>query len=304
MDHKFEDFLDVKKTEISIFANVEDNVPKSMPLEYWLLNTIKPQDDDLKQKILTYRETFDPEIKKSLPCCTISANFETRRSLDNIKQKNKLICLDVDRHTKSKKKTCNTCVDMLLVKEMFMEHPCTLYAGKSVSGDGIYAIIRIHDEEKLKEYFEFFRKSLSRIGVNIDESCKDYTRLRFYSYDPDAYFNPDALFYRLPKEKKEIKPKALEHISKSDAEKVEKIIEVLEKTSMDITQSYEDWVKIGAALYDGFGDLGNSYFHKISSFYADYDPKETETKWNQCKKMSKIKLSSLFYVANSYGVRY
>ena len=304
MDHKFEDFLDVKKTEISIFANVEDNVPKSMPLEYWLLNTIKPQDEDLKQKVLEYRETFDPEIKKSLPCCTISANFETRRSLDNIKQKNKLICLDVDRHTKSKKKTCNTCVDMLLVKEMFMEHPCTLYAGKSVSGDGIYAIIRIHDEEKLKEYFEFFRKSLSKIGVNIDESCKDYTRLRFYSYDPDAYFNPDALFYRLPKEKKEIKPKALEHISKSDAEKVEKIIEVLEKTSMDITQSYEDWIKIGAALYDGFGDLGNSYFHKISSFYADYDPKETETKWNQCKKMNKIKLSSLFYVANSYGVRY
>ena len=52
MDHKFEDFLDVKKTEISIFANVEDNVPKSMPLEYWLLNTIKPQDEDLKQKAL------------------------------------------------------------------------------------------------------------------------------------------------------------------------------------------------------------------------------------------------------------
>ena len=55
MDHKFEDFLDVKKTEISIFANVEDNVPKSMPLEYWLLNTIKPQDEDLKQKASVLR---------------------------------------------------------------------------------------------------------------------------------------------------------------------------------------------------------------------------------------------------------
>ena len=54
MEINFEDFVDVKKTEISIFSNVEDNVPKSMPLEYWLLNTIKPQDEDLKNKVKDY----------------------------------------------------------------------------------------------------------------------------------------------------------------------------------------------------------------------------------------------------------
>lgn len=300
----YEDLEQIKTTQISIFKGVEDNVPKDFELEAWLLNTINPIDENLKESVLKYRETFDPQIKKELPCCTISASFKDRRSLDNIVRKNKLICLDVDRHTKSKKKKCNLCVDMLLVKEMFMEHPCTLYVGKSVSGDGIYAIIRIYDEERLVEYFENFKESLSRIGVNIDESCKDYTRLRIYSYDPDAYFNPDALYYRLPKKKEEKKPVHGVHISKSDAEKVEKIIQVLESTSMDITQSYEDWVKIGAALYNGFGDSGITYFHKVSSFYSDYDPKETDRKWEQCKRMTKIKMNSFFYVADSYGVRY
>ena len=37
-------------TEISIFANVEDVVPKTMYLESWLANTIHPNDADLKEK--------------------------------------------------------------------------------------------------------------------------------------------------------------------------------------------------------------------------------------------------------------
>jgi hypothetical protein len=300
----FEDIENYQETPVSLFRNVEDNAPKEFTLERWLLNTINPVDQDLKEKVEQYRETYDKEIKKKLPCITISATFNGRRSLDNIVQKNKLICIDVDRHSKSKKKKCNLCVDMLLVKEMFMAHPCTLYCGKSVGDDGIYAIIRIEEEERLSEYFDYFRDSFARIGVNIDESCKDYTRLRIFSYDPEAYFNPKALLYRLPKKEPEKKPQRKEHISQTDAEKVEKIIAVLEQTSMDITQSYEDWIKIGAALNDGFGDMGRDYFHKISSFYSDYDYKETEKKWGQCQKMTKIKLAALFYVASSYGVRY
>ena len=300
----FEDLEEVKLTPISIFNGVEDNVPKDFDLEAWLLNTIKPLDESLKEKVLKYRETFDTDIKKSLPCCTISASFKERRSLDNIVVKNKLICLDIDRYTKSKKKKSNNFVDMLLVKEMFMEHPCTLYVGRSVSGDGMYVILRIYDEEALTEYFEYFRDSMQRLGLNIDESCKDYTRLRIYSYDPDAYFNPKAMYYRIPKKKEPTQAKAREYVSKNDHEKVVKIIEVLEQTGMDITQSYEDWVKVGAALYDGFGDSGEDYFQRISSFYSEYDPKITKQKWEQCRKMTKIKLSSFFYIANSYGVRY
>ena len=305
MEYSFEDFSDAsKQTNISIFTDVEDTSPKDMPLEFWLLNTINPQDEDLKAKVLKYRNTFDKSIKTSLPCATISASFDKKRSLDNIKKKNKLICIDVDRHTKSKKRKCNECVDMTLVKEMFAMHPCTYYCGLSVGGDGIYAIIRIEDENQLGKYFKMFEESLARIGINIDVSCKDYTRLRFYSYDPNAYFNPDALYYKAPKElvKKEVKTQ--NGYGLSDVEKVEKVISLIEEANMDITCNYDHWIKVGAALYEGFGDSGIDYFHRVSSNYPDYDAKETNKKWESCRRMNKIKLSAFFWVANEYGIRY
>lgn len=293
----------MNETEISMFYDVKDVIPKYYTLEAWLEQTINPP-VELEEAVLKYRETFDKKLKEDLPCCTISAAFNEKRSLDNIKHKNKLICIDIDRHTKSKKKKCNLCIDMLLVKEMFINHPCTVYCGYSVSGDGIYAILRIHNENELEKYFNLFKENLSRLGINIDDVCKDYTRLRFFSVDREAYYNPDALYYKAPEEKKERKPTPKEYISKTDTEKVEKIIEIINQTGIDITQSYEDWVKVAAALNDGFGDTGLQYFHQVSMNHPDYDPKETDKKYFNCSKMNKIKLAAFFYVANSYGVRY
>lgn len=286
-----------------MFRTVKDKIPEYYTLDDWLLQTINPP-PDLEKAIETYRRTFDKSIKEDLPCCTISAAFHTERNLNNIKHKNNFICLDIDRTTKAKKKRCNQCIDMLLVKEFFMNHPCTYYCGYSCGGDGVYVILRIHDENKLAEYFEYFRNQLSRIGINIDESCKDYTRLRFFSVDKEAYYNPDAKFYKL-EEKKEVKPSARHFgITKSDTDKVEKIIELINSTGMDITQSYDDWVKVGAALYDGFGDTGLTYFHQVSSNHPEYDPREVDKKYHSCSKMNKIKLAAFFYVASSYGLRY
>ena len=289
--------------KVSIFKHVKDNIPKEYDLDVWLQATINPN-PELEQAVEEYRKTHDKQLKNRLPCVTISASFHTERNLNNVIQQNNLICIDVDRYSKSKKKKCNMCVDMLLVKEMFMSHPSTLYTGYSCGGDGVYAIIKIADAQQLPKYFEHFRNNLSRIGINIDESCKDYTRLRFFSVDRQAYYNPDATVYKIAEPKPIQKPVAGFHISKTDIEKVEKIIEIIQHNGIDITGSYDDWVKIGAALADAFGDSGIDYFHAVSSQHPEYDYKETVNKFNSCKKLNRIKLSSFFYVADSYGIRY
>lgn len=289
-------------TEISIFKDVSDIEPKPFHLEKWLFQTRKPFKDVLSN-IENYRNTFDKKLKESLPCCTISASFDKVRNLGNIKKKNNVICIDIDRFTKSKRRKCNTCVDMQLVKEMFAEHPSTLYAGFSCSGDGVYAILRIFDSEKLDEYFEHFKEKFARIGLNIDESCKDYTRLRFFSVDEDSYFNPNAKMYKIPEKKKEEKKSETQSVL-DNRDKIEQLCQVIEKNVIDITSSYDDWIKIGAGLYNEFGDQGIEYFHRISKYHPDYSVKECERKFNQCRKMSGIKLNTLFYIASSYGVRY
>ena len=303
LDNILEEEKGNRLTEISLFSDVEDTKPKPFPLEFWLFQTLNPTDETEKQ-VDEYRETFNKEIKSKLPCCTISASFGNYRNLENIKKKNNLICIDIDRFTKSKRKKSNICVDMQLAKEMFMQHPSTLYTGFSCSGDGIYAILKIADAEDLEGYFEYFRDKFAMIGLNIDESCKDYTRLRFFSVDKEGYFNPNAKAYKKPEKEKEIKKNTNSKEYKDNAQKVEKVCDEIEKHRIDITGSYDDWIKIGAGLFSEFADNGITYFHRISKFHPEYSIKKTEEKWAKCRRMNKTSLSSLFYIANSYGIRY
>lgn len=307
--------------KVSYFSNVNDIIPKDYNLEEWLKMTINPP-KNLEEEVNLYRETFNEKHKKKLPCITVSASFSKYRNSDNIKQKNKLICIDVDRYSKNKKRKSNNCVDMLLVKEMFKEHPSTLYVGFSCGGDGVYAILMIDDENDLEGYFEHFLEKLANIGINIDISCKDYTRLRFFSVDKEAYYNPNAKYYKRKKvepeaakvsqtaeEKpetttrpKETRERAIERLSNWD--KVKKILEIIEAQMIDITSGYDDWVKIGGALYNEFGEDGRDAFHRVSKFHPSYKHSDCDTKYDQCKRLNKIKFNSFFYIASSYGIRY
>ena len=280
--------------KISIFENVISNVPHDYDLDDWLRHTIKPK-GRLKKSIDNYRNTFSKEDKKSLPCITVSARFTKWRKEENIVEKMPFICLDIDRKT-------NQCISMLLVKELFMNHPCCYYTGYSTSIDGVYAIMKITDPEKLDKYFEYFEGALKKIGINIDQSCKDYARLRFFSFDSEAYHNPKAKALNLPKPaaKKVYKNFTIT----TESEKVEKLINEINKFSLDITSNYEDWIKIAGALNSEFGENGRGYFHNISKHHANYDAKKCDKKYDSCKKMNKTSLGSLFKIASDYGARY
>jgi hypothetical protein len=305
--------------KISYFNQVNDNIPKDYDLDTWLKMTINPP-KNLEEEVEAYRNTMDKKLKQKLPCVTISASFNKIRNLENIKQKNKLICIDIDRFAKGKKAKSNNCIDMLLVKELFINHPSTLYTGFSCSGDGVYAILKIYDEEALDEYFELFQEKFANIGINIDNACKDYTRLRFFSVDKEAYYNPNAKAYR----KKENALQAKEPVEKAKESKVERIteprerilerldnwsktkiiVEEAERHLIDITSNYQDWIKLAAALHNEFGEDGRESFHRLSKIHPDYKYQDCDEKFNHCKKMNKVSINSLMYIADSYGIRY
>jgi hypothetical protein len=292
-----------KKVKISYYSKVSDNVPKNFELHKWLQQTINPP-KKLKEKVLRYRKHFNKADKESLPCVTISASFKGVRNLKNIKAKNQYIVLDIDRLSKAKNKPSNTCIDMNKVKAYLSLHPATLYCGFSVSLDGVYCVMKTVKGVSLKKYFNYLKKQLALNGIFIDESCKDYTRLRFFSYDKDAYYNRKAKVLQIPKKVK-IKPQTTQgSITKNDREKVELVVSLIESHSMDITSSYEDWVKVAGALYNAFGEEGRLIFHRISKFHPDYKSKKTDSKFNGCRNMNKVSLSTFFYVASSYGIRY
>jgi hypothetical protein len=286
---------------ISVFKNAADNVPKDYDLDDWLELIIKPS-KRLLSLVETYRNTFNDEDKRKLPGATISANFKDKRNLNNINQKLPFICIDIDRYSKKKNKASNDCVDMLLVKELFMSHPSCYFAGYSLSGSNIFAIIKLSDPDKLDQYFELLKNKLQLRGINIDESCKDYSRLRFFSYDSEAYYNKKAVPLSLPV-KKVYKPQ-VQSYSSTDDDKVIKLIEVIKTNTIDITGVYEDWIKIAGALNNSFGENGRYYFHSISQYHPDYTTKKCDDKYDHCSKMNKTTLGSLFKIASDYGVRF
>lgn len=296
----------------SMFNNAEDIIPKDFDLFQWLEWTINPP-KEYEEKVLKYRETYLRKDKIEIPCITPSAAFHTKRNLNNIKHHNPIICFDIDRFSKDKKTPQNPCINFDLAKELFSKHPSCIYAGFSCSGndDGLYVIMSIAHSDKLLEYFEYFRESLALKGINIDPSCKDYTRCRFFSVDREAYFNPNAkpftIVKKAPEPKKEV---AAVRVSKQhgvkildEYEKVYSIIKDCEAHMIDITANYMQWVKIGAGLYNSFGEDGRSMFHRISAMNSNYSTEETDRKFNQCKKMNAT-IASLFGIASDHGVRY
>lgn len=289
----------MKKIKVSYFKRASDTVPKKTDLDKWLKNTISPP-EDLKKQVEKFRHTKSKSAKLAIPCITISATFKDKRNLDNIIAKNGLICLDID-------KDSNPIANMNLVKDFFKKHPSTMYSGFSVSEKGIYVIIKISKEKELIKYFKYFRNKLRTIGINIDESCKDYTRLRFFSVDENAYYNPEAKPFRIPKK---VKPKKTNtptndtEASKTNLNKVEKVVQLIEGNAIDITSDYNDWVKIAGSLYNAFGESGRQFFHRVSKYNHGYKFKTADQKFDNCRKMSRLNLSSFFFIANSYGIRY
>ena len=183
-----------------------------------------------------------------------------------------------------------------------MNHPCCYYTGYSTSIDGVYAIMKISNPEKLDKYFEYFDLSLKKIGINIDQSCKDYARLRFFSFDSEAYHNPQAKSFNL--KKTAAKKNYNNYTITTESEKVDKLIDEINKFSIDITSNYEDWIKIAGALQGEFGENGRGYFHNISKYHPDYESKNCDKKYDSCRKMNKTGLGSLFKIAGDYGARY
>lgn len=102
---------------------------------------------------------------------------------------NPLLTLDFDNHP-----------DIEEAKRILATLPYVYYAGLSVSGRGLFAIIPIaaQDLTEHKTYFHALEKEMQTLGLTIDKACKDVTRLRVVSYDPDPYINPDCTTYTLP----------------------------------------------------------------------------------------------------------
>lgn len=295
-------YLDIR---ISVYNGVTDNVGIICPLRAFLFS--KRHRKDVERIRSLYGSEAYKQEKKHLPMAAISGTFRTRTIGDLIEHTG-LICIDIDAKD-------NPHLDMAKdVMPKLMQLPYVFYAGKSVSGNGYFAIIPLLHKGLHRQHYCSLKHEFLKMGINIDKACGDVTRTRFISYDENYYMNENAELYDGLESEQEWKSN-FSHVNVSDIgktpetgftdeQKVELCVKLIEERHIDITEGYANWVSIGASLAT-MGEKGRVFFHRVSKQNADYKYGQTDRKFtNVMATMRKFNLGYFFDVCLRYGITF
>lgn len=286
---------------ISVYNGVKDVTGIVRTLRVFL------NGDRYAQRVQAVRSEQDDQIrrslKNSLPAATISGVFHPVRGKDNLVSHSGLLCIDIDGKD-------NPTVSLAEMRRVLSSLPYVAYAALSVGGNGMFAIIPIENPDRHVQHFESLRLEFDQeFGIVLDRACKDTSRLRIMSYDPDAYINEDAEVYKWMEvfETEETPAPQPVYVSRSASDDLQRVMACcneIERRHIDITVGYSEWSTLGMALTE-LGEGGRLPFHIISRQSPQYRYSETERKYqNLMKKTYRVGLSTFFYKCRQYGVTY
>ncbi len=88
------------------------------------------------------------------------------------------------------------------------------------------------------------------------------------------------------------------------AEVVASVVREIVSRGADITIEYNNWVRLGFALADEFGEDGRGWFHELSRLYPHYRQSEADKQYTAClrSKGSGVTIATFFELAKSVGV--
>ena len=283
---------------ITVYNNAYDNVGKRQLLSEFLFG------DDCREEITRIRATEDKAVrsalKRQLPCATISGMFEPTRSGKNLKDHSSFICLDIDGQDNPNIK------DWEQLKCQLAAIQQIAYASLSVSGNGLFLLIPIKYPSCHKGHFLQLSEDFSQMGITLDRNCSDICRLRTKSLDDHPYVNEHALVYNKVKVIERPKPSFVANITSNSRSniigQVAQCCKVIAERNVDITSTYDSWIKVGFALAS-LGENGRLFFHLCSSQNEKYDHREADRKFDNLQKGNgSITIATFFKICKDYGV--
>lgn len=290
--------MDIFQTHISVYNGVTDNTGTRIPLGTFLF--CKEYKDD----ILRLRAVFDKEkrnaLKRSLPQATISGVFSPTRAKNNLSQHSGLICVDIDA------KDNPDILDWETLKQDLSVLPQIAYCALSVSGKGLFLVIPLRYPEKHLQQFRQLQIDFRKMGIMIDSACSDITRLRCLSYDEHPIINENATLYEgvyVEKPKHKSFPTCFIYEGENTSAEVAVCCRKIQQCGIDITASYDDWLKVGCALAT-LGESGRSLFHICSRQNAKYNAAKTDKMFTDLlrRNYQQVNIGTFFWMCKQYGI--
>lgn len=187
--------MNILNSPVSIFANYNTpSNPKTVTIRQFLTST---KYREAVQRIRSIEDKAERDkLKATLPAITPSGVF-SYRAADSLVKHSGLICIDIDL------KENEAIGNFFELKEQLVKIPNVAFCIKSVSGKGYAVGMPLAYPERHGQHFDALKRIFRQsFGLVVDKACRDVSRLRGYSYDPDVYFNDNATVFELYDEPK------------------------------------------------------------------------------------------------------
>lgn len=278
-------FCNFKKNMVSIFKHAKDPITERNLSILSYFDGIKQ--GQWQDEVLDYRTGKKP--KDTIHAVTVSGTFKERKSSSLIKHSG-IICIDID----AKDQICN--FDIEEIKSDIY----TYCVHQSVGGFGYAVYVKIDPERHLDAFMALEEYYFVNYSIVIDKSCKDVSRLRFVSYDPELLMNEKSKVFKKYLKKKEIQQREFKTVViKSDFDEM-----VNKASTMNLFDDYSDYIKLAFALASEFGQNGESYFHALCSSSEKYKEEKASKDYQKaCKRNGTgVSIASVYFIFKNAGI--
>ena len=175
--------------QVTYFNNIRDVNNFDYKKSCWIstiISRMKDPNSKIARKISVVRPIKDDQLRKKakrfLPVIMWQGIFHHRGN-NGCTLLTGLMCIETDEELK-------------MIKQTVMGWGCTYCCFKSPSGDGLKVVIKT-DNTSLIHYSNLYRQLeqifINQFGIEPDDDCDDVGRACYCSFDPDLYYNPNAI---------------------------------------------------------------------------------------------------------------
>ena len=231
------------------------------------------------------------ELKKKLPCFSISGTFE-KRGVEGLLEHSGFISMDFDK------------LDNLeSMYDKIKNDPYTYAISLSARGNGFFTIVKINPKKHLESFTWLERYYYENYGLAVDEAPKSVGSVRYASFDPSIEINDKSKISGVKKEPK-TPPKSLNMIFTNS--EIDELIKDAIDNRVNLCESYQEWRDVGFSLADKFNQNGRDYFHQLSSVSDKYNPKQTDRQFDRCLngRGDGITIGTLYHMLKLEGITF
>lgn len=183
--------VSIEDAKVSEFDSVRTKKSRIITIKEYVYSV---RSDIYKKQVEEYtrlksqngHEAEAQKVKDSMPCIVSAGVCQGGHAVKNLTEHSSLMQIDMDRTCARTQEIC------CLLKQL----PYVAVAHKSFSQEGIRVLVHVSRDDVKRNYEALYaavgQAISAHTGHEYDPKCKILTQPSFYSWDPEAYFNPNA----------------------------------------------------------------------------------------------------------------